>query len=256
MQNRFWIWVGFVITALILPDALNLTLYGVVIPAAALILMPLVRRSLGQPGRVPRPRADRQDMVVMAIAYVHVVSLFRLAFSVFTPARVTGLFLSFAAALVLGVAGPVFYTVWRRRRPLTSLGIRLHNWRGTVALGLVFAAVEFSITLWGYNLPRPVDWVPLLVMALTVGAFESVFFRGFIQGRLEESFGAGPAVFGRPRCTRSITSGMEWPGESWPSYSGWVSSTLWRTVLPKTCLCSGLYLHPWDRSSVRFGPAI
>lgn len=44
--------------------------------------------------------------------------------------------------------------------------------------------------------PAPVDWVPLLVMALTVGVFESVFFRGFIQGRLEAALGAGPAVFG------------------------------------------------------------
>jgi membrane protease YdiL (CAAX protease family) len=54
---------------------------------------------------------------------------------------------------------------------------------------LVFAAVQFSMTMWGYNLPRPVDWVPLLLMSLTVGVFESVFFRGFIQNRLEASFG-------------------------------------------------------------------
>ncbi len=32
-------------------------------------------------------------------------------------------------------------------------------------------------------------------MAVTVGVFESVFCRGFVQGRLEESLGAGPAVF-------------------------------------------------------------
>jgi membrane protease YdiL (CAAX protease family) len=41
-----------------------------------------------------------------------------------------------------------------------------------------------------------VAWVPLLVMSLVVGAFEAVFFRGFVQGRLEASFGAGPAVIG------------------------------------------------------------
>ena len=38
-------------------------------------------------------------------------------------------------------------------------------------------------------MPRPVDWVPLLVLSMTVGIFESVFFRGFVQTRLEASFG-------------------------------------------------------------------
>ena len=33
-------------------------------------------------------------------------------------------------------------------------------------------------------------------MALMVGVFEAVFFRGFVQGRLQASFGAAPAVFG------------------------------------------------------------
>jgi membrane protease YdiL (CAAX protease family) len=39
-------------------------------------------------------------------------------------------------------------------------------------------------------------WLPLLVMALPVGLFEAVFFRGFIQNRLEASFGLVPALAG------------------------------------------------------------
>lgn len=39
-------------------------------------------------------------------------------------------------------------------------------------------------------------WVPLLVMSITVGLFEAVFFRGFIQGRLEASFGTTAGVAG------------------------------------------------------------
>jgi len=50
--------------------------------------------------------------------------------------------------------------------------------------------------LLGYRLPAPVDWVPLLVMSLAVGLFEAVFFRGFVQGRLQAGFGTGPAVAG------------------------------------------------------------
>jgi hypothetical protein len=33
-------------------------------------------------------------------------------------------------------------------------------------------------------------------MTLTVGLFEAIFFRGFIQGRLEVALGTGPAVLG------------------------------------------------------------
>ena len=33
-------------------------------------------------------------------------------------------------------------------------------------------------------------------MSLTVGLFEAVFFRGFMQGRLQASLGSGPAVAG------------------------------------------------------------
>jgi hypothetical protein len=50
-------------------------------------------------------------------------------------------------------------------------------------LALVFAGVQFVLTLWGYDLPAAVNWVPLLVMALVVGVFESIFFRGFVQNR-------------------------------------------------------------------------
>lgn len=54
---------------------------------------------------------------------------------------------------------------------------------------MLFAGVQYALTLWGYDFPAASSWVPLLCMALVVGAFESVFFRGFIQSRLEERFG-------------------------------------------------------------------
>lgn len=140
-------------------------------------------------------RPDRRDLIAVSSLYVGVVAANRLAFVGFTTDAMVGLFLSFAVVGLLlgGVVGPVVYTVWMRSRPLRSLGVGLHEWRPTVVLAVVFAAVQFSITLWGYDLPAPVDWVPLTLMSLTVGLFESVFFRGFIQNRLEDSFGP---VFG------------------------------------------------------------
>ena len=192
------IWTAFVVAALLLMDVLDLKVYGVVVPLAAMALA-LATSRMGRPVSAItsiRWHVDGRDLIVVAGLYVAIVGLFRVAFTVFTPDRVAGLFLSFGAALLIGVAGPVVYTVWVRHRPLASLGIGLHNLGRTVRLGLLFAGVQFAITLWGYDLPRPVDWVPLLVMTLTVGLFEAIFFRGFVQGRLEAALGTGPAVLG------------------------------------------------------------
>ena len=191
-------WTTFAVVALLLMDVLDFTVYGVVIPLAA-VLLALMMARIGPPTPSiawTRLDVDRTDVIAIASLYVATVALFRLAFGVFGTDRVAGLFLSFAAALLIGVVGSVIYTTWIRRRPLASLGIGPQNLRSTLRLGLLLAAVQFSITLWGYDLPEPIDWVPLLVMAITVGLFEAIFFRGFIQGRLEASFGVAPAVLG------------------------------------------------------------
>ncbi len=150
------------------------------------------------PGALPRrPRLrDSRDLVAIGLLYLSVVALLRLAFVVFTPDHVVGLFLCFAAALLLGVAGPVYYTVWMRRRPLADLGLRRDNLRAAAGLAVLFGGVQFALTLWRYDLPAPADWVPLLCMALVVGVFESVFFRGFVQTRLESQFGPVTGVAG------------------------------------------------------------
>jgi membrane protease YdiL (CAAX protease family) len=83
----------------------------------------------------------------------------------------------------------------KRDRSLASLGLTTVR-PVTVGLGVLFAGVQFALTLWGYDLPAAEAWVPLLVMSLVDGAIEAVFFRGFIQGRLEASFGTAPAVAG------------------------------------------------------------
>lgn len=141
------------------------------------------------PGRV-----DRGDLAVLGGTYLAVVALLLAAFRAFTTDHVAGLFVCFGSALTLGVAVPVWHTVWRRRRPLADLGLRWDNWRPTLALALVLGGLQFALTLWGHDLPAPGEWVPLLGMALVVGVFESVFFRGYLQGRLEASFGTVPGT--------------------------------------------------------------
>ena len=188
----------FVVAGLLLMAVLDDVAYGLAVAAVGTVALLLALTSRGVRAAVPwaRWKVDPKDLLAVAVSYAIVVGLFSLAFRGFTTDDTLGMFLSFGGGLVLGVAGPVIYTVWLRRRSLASLGITLRGWRRLVAPALLFAGVQFAITLWGYDLPRPVDWVPLLSMALTVGVFESIFFRGFIQGRLEGAFGTAPAVAG------------------------------------------------------------
>jgi membrane protease YdiL (CAAX protease family) len=148
------------------------------------------------PGLVPSVdrHLDGRDIRAVLLLYVGVVAALYLAFQVFTVDRTLGLFLCFAAGLILGVVGPVIYTVWMRRRSLADLGLTTKNWRQAAGLGLILGAVQFFLTLYGYRLPAPIDWVPLLAMSLMVGLFEAIFFRGFIQTRLSASFGPVPGV--------------------------------------------------------------
>jgi len=187
----------FVIVGLFLLDVVGGLAYTLAVGGAALIFgivaLVVTRREHGELSWFDI-HVDRLDLAVIAALYVVVVGGFALAFRVFTVDNVLGLFLSFGAAMLVGSVGAVIYTVWIRDRPLGSLGIGPGSWRLTVALGLAFAGVQFVLTLARVDFPSVQTWLPLLVMALVVGLFEAIFFRGFIQNRLEAAFGLVPAV--------------------------------------------------------------
>ena len=190
-RTRTVIWSLWVVAGLLMLPIGNGPVYLACVAASA-GLVALV------PGALPQQlrRHDDQDLLAIVVLYLAVVGLERLAFVGFTADSVLGLFLAFATALVVGVAGPLAYTCWIRKRPLSELGLRRDNLRSASLLALLFAAVQFALTLWGYDLPPPVDWVPLLCMSLVVGVFESVFFRGFVQSILEAQFGPVAGVAG------------------------------------------------------------
>jgi membrane protease YdiL (CAAX protease family) len=185
----FAVWASFVVIGLLLLDVFGGMTYATVIVAAAVTLSLATRQWV-----LPRRSVDRRDLMWAGVLYLGVVGLFRLAFGVFSTDRTAPMFLAFAGGMLLGTVGPIVYTVWVRGRAVSSLGLGMRNIRTTAWLAILFAGVQFSITLWGYDLPAPVDWIPLLAMSLTTGIFESIFFRGFLQGRLEASFGTAPAV--------------------------------------------------------------
>jgi hypothetical protein len=187
----------FVLVGLVLLDVVGGPGYTMAVGAAALIFALIaVVMTRHRDGKLAwfDTLVDRLDLAVIAALYVVVVGGFALAFRVFTVDNVLGLFLSFGGAMLVGSVGPIVYTVWIRQRPLGTLGIGLGNWRLTATLGLVFAGVQFALTLARVDYPSVQTWLPLLVMALVVGLFEAIFFRGFIQNRLEAAFGLVPAI--------------------------------------------------------------
>ena len=182
------VWAAWVVLALLALDLAGEATYLVLVGLSALVLHQIV--SLPGPPRTTGERAAwRTESWVIAGLYTAVVGLLAIAFRGFGTEQTAGLFIFFALALLTGVAGPVAYTVAKLHLPLGELGLRWDNWRRFVPLALIFAGVQFGLTLWSYELPEPVDWVPLLVMALVVGVFESIFFRGFLLTRLQYLFG-------------------------------------------------------------------
>jgi membrane protease YdiL (CAAX protease family) len=188
--HRRIIWVTWLIAALLFLPIGNGLVYGLTVPLTAGLLVLLA------PGLAPSAggHVDGRDIRAVLLLYVGVVAALYLAFQVFTAGRTLGLFLCYAAGLILGVVGPVIYTVWMRGRPLADLGLTTRNWRQAVGLGLILGAIQFLLTLYGYHLPAPVNWVPLLTMSLMVGLFEAIVFRGFVQTRLSASFGPVPGA--------------------------------------------------------------
>ena len=101
-------WSAWVVGALLLLPVLTGWRYAVVIALTALLLasVPALR-----PGRAGGETVDHEQ-TAMAVIYVGVVALMRAAFVGFGTDQVAGLFLCFAAALLLGVLGPVFFETW------------------------------------------------------------------------------------------------------------------------------------------------
>ena len=192
LKDPTWVIAAAVIAGLLLLDVVGGLVYASIACALAAVAFVAIKRWWRT--SLVRYRPDARDLIAIVITYVLVVALYRVAFTVVDADMV--LFAFFATGLIAGVTFPVVYTVWMRRRPLSSLGLRGTDLRRTIMLALVFAAVQFSITFLGYDLPAAGDWIPLVGMALMVGFFEAIFFRGFVQERLEAAFGPVVAVFG------------------------------------------------------------
>lgn len=138
-----------------------------------------------------------KDLLFVLVSYAAVVACFYLAFQVITMENVAPSFILYGPVglLVLGVLFPVVYNTVIKKRPLSEIGITKKYWLASLVLGIILGIYTYLGTLATIELPPFSELLPLAVMALTVGLFEAVFFRGWIQLRFEKAFGALPAVF-------------------------------------------------------------
>lgn len=136
------------------------------------------------------------DTLVAIGSYGLVVLALYTAFQIFTTERVAANFIMFGPVglAALGIGLPVLYTVFVRKRPLSELGLTAKHLIPSLLLSLLLGWDTYTNTL----APMNVSWtraeVPLVVMALAVGLFEAVFFRGWLQLRLEAAFGLVPGL--------------------------------------------------------------
>ena len=201
LQARTWrippltaLALGYLVVALLLLEVLPGAVYALTVGALGLGLA-LAAGRLGH--SVVRLRLSTSRLVDIAAVlglYALVVGLFRLAFAVFGTDNVAGLFLAFAGGLLLGVGGPIVHVAALRHRPMSSLGLGRKRLRETVLLGVVLAGLQAVLTLPKVDFPGPEAWIPLLVMAVAVGFFEALFFRGYVVAIIEPAFGLVPAI--------------------------------------------------------------
>ena len=140
-------------------------------------------------------KPSRELFAVLA-NYVLITGVFYLSFQVITIKNVAAQFITFGVIgiLLLGIFAPAIYNTLIMKRPLSAIGIKNDKLLLSIGLCIIFSVVQYFLTLSKLDLPDFKSLLPLAFMAVTVGLFESIFFRGFAQLRIEESFGIIPGI--------------------------------------------------------------
>ncbi len=139
-----------------------------------------------------------RDLAVVAVSWVLVVAALYTATSIVGREVWGGMGYFFLYAVVgaglFGVGIPLYWMTVVRGRPLADLGLTT-RWLGrSLALQIVFAGLQFAGALAQTELPSFAELAPLVGLALAIGFFEAVFWRGWVLLRLEEAFGVIPAI--------------------------------------------------------------
>lgn len=136
------------------------------------------------------------DLLVVGASWALVVAALSAATFIATPDRGLLYFLVYGllGATVFGIGIPLAWMVVVRARPLADLGLTLRHWRWSLVLQALFAALLYVTAYAGVQIPDIRALAPLVALALAIGFFEALFWRGWVLLRLEESFGLLPAI--------------------------------------------------------------
>ncbi len=97
-------------------------------------------------------------------------------------------------ATIFGIGIPLYWTVVVRKRPVSDLGLTRERLALSVILQLAFATLQFIGAYRNLEIPAWDSLLPLVALALAIGFFEAIFWRGWVLLRLEECFGLIPAI--------------------------------------------------------------
>jgi membrane protease YdiL (CAAX protease family) len=163
---------------------------------------------MDQPAEISSPSLVKQivtvrwrpnrDLLAVAVSWLLVTGSLWIATHVVGSTVAGGMAYFFLygvlAATVFGLGIPLYWTVVVRRRPVSDLGITTRLLGLSLVLQVVLAALQFIPTLSKAQLPPLAEFLPLVALSLAIGFFEAVFWRGWVQLRLEDAFGIIPAI--------------------------------------------------------------
>lgn len=137
-----------------------------------------------------------KELKIILISWLLVVGSLYTAFQVFTTERVALNFIAFGfgTILIFGIAVPLFYTKIIKGQNIEQVGITEERLGISLILGILLTLIQIKLTFIDMDIPTVNQLIPLITMILAVGLFENIFFRGFIQLKLEKHFGIIPAI--------------------------------------------------------------
>lgn len=138
-----------------------------------------------------------KDLLAIGVSWILVVTALSFATFIATPQNGILYFILYGiiGAALFGVGIPLAWTVFIRKRKLSTLGITTKHLKKSIAVQVILAILLYGSALAKMTLPAADALIPLAALSLAIGFFEAVFWRGWILQRLEDSFGLIPAIF-------------------------------------------------------------
>jgi len=138
-----------------------------------------------------------KEILILTLLWMSVVFTIYTAFIIFTTDLVALNFITFCVVgiSILGIGIPVIYHTLYKKRSFKEIGITKDKLLITIILTIAFSTIQYFLTIHNLTtLPETKVIIPLISMSLVVGLFENLFFRGFIQLRMEKAFGIIPGI--------------------------------------------------------------